>query len=178
MISPYFNTLQHRYRRTSSPAQQQFTPRSPPQYAIPARPPVTRDTNYGIMHHSLYVGGGMANNQSNNQTQPQANSSMFQSAQYYTHTSDSTRGNTYLFYISKYYFMINFNSILFDVFRFISRGNHSPTHFAWLRGVLIFLQDAVRMCVTALYLLYHKHLFPPIINIPTVNTTYLTSDYL
>lgn len=84
-MSPYFNTLQHRYRRASSPVQQ-FSPRSPPQYAIPARPPLTRDTNYGIMHHSLYVGS----------LNTQANSHMFQSAQYYAHTQgDASRGNCY-----------------------------------------------------------------------------------
>ncbi|VDL19093.1 unnamed protein product [Hymenolepis diminuta] len=80
-MSPYFNTLQHRYRRASSPVQQ-FNPRSPPQYAIPARPPLTRDTNYGIMHHSLYVGS----------LNTQANNHMFQSAQYYAHTQgDASR---------------------------------------------------------------------------------------
>lgn len=76
-MSPYFTTLQHRYRRTSSSVQQ-FSPRSHPQYAIPARPPLTRDTNYGIMHHSLYVGG----------LNTQANNHMLQTAPYHTHTQN------------------------------------------------------------------------------------------
>ncbi|KAL5967292.1 Muscle skeletal receptor tyrosine protein kinase, partial [Taenia solium] len=81
MAGPYFNTLQQGYRRDSSPVRQ-YTPRSPPHYAIPARPPLTRDTNYGIMHHSLYVGS--RSNQAANQGQ--TNTSMFQSAQFHSHT--------------------------------------------------------------------------------------------
>ncbi|KAM7539096.1 hypothetical protein Aperf_G00000048757 [Anoplocephala perfoliata] len=75
MTGPYFNTLQHSFRRAPSAAHP-FTPRSPPHYAIPARPPLARDANYGIMHHSLYVGGFNTH----------AENPMFQSAQYYTQT--------------------------------------------------------------------------------------------
>ncbi|CUT99340.1 tyrosine protein kinase [Echinococcus multilocularis] len=81
MTGPYFNTLQQGYRRASSPAHQ-YAPRSPPHYAIPARPPLTRDTNYGIMHHSLYVGS--RGNQAINQGQ--TSNPMFQSAQFHSHT--------------------------------------------------------------------------------------------
>ncbi|EUB63164.1 Alkylated DNA repair protein AlkB [Echinococcus granulosus] len=88
MTGPYFNTLQQGYRRASSPARQ-YAPRSPPHYAIPARPPLTRDTNYGIMHHSLYVGS--RGNQATNQGQ--TNNPMFQSAQFHSHTQmESPRG--------------------------------------------------------------------------------------
>ena len=88
MNGPYFNTLQHAYRRASSPPRQ-FSPRSPPHYAIPARPPLARDTNYGIMHHSLYVGG--PSSQTTNQGH--MNTSMFRSTQLHAHTqSEPARG--------------------------------------------------------------------------------------
>lgn len=87
MTGPYFNTLQHGYRRAPS-ATHHFTPRSPPHYAIPARPPLARDTNYGIMHHSLYVGGFST----------QTETPMFQSSQYYTQTTgEPSRGNIHCY---------------------------------------------------------------------------------
>uniref|UniRef100_A0A5K3F3E8 Pkinase_Tyr domain-containing protein n=1 Tax=Mesocestoides corti TaxID=53468 RepID=A0A5K3F3E8_MESCO len=71
---PYFNT----FRQPPGPSLHQPPTGFSPHYAIPARPPPPRDANYGIMHHSLYVGGGALSPTNNQPSQP--NPLMFQSA--------------------------------------------------------------------------------------------------